>query len=216
MSGFLKIVIVEDIELFRKGLAMVINKFENVRVVAQASSAKEFLELLEIITPDIVLMDIRLPDMSGIEVTETAIKKYPDLKIIALTLFAEDEYISSMLKAGAKGFLIKNIGKEDLKKAIKDVAAGKMYYSQELMPYFYKQLNIPEKKKPKNKIKLTKRELEILKLIANGFTDSEIAEKINISHRTVNGHRNNMLLKTGAKNTVSLIIFCIKNNLLEL
>ncbi len=215
MNNFLKVVIVEDIELFRKGLAMVINKFENVRVIAQASTGKEFLELLDTMIPDIVLMDIKLPDMSGIEVTETALKKYPKLKVVALTLFGEDDYINSMMKAGARGFLIKNIGKDELNKAINAVANGKMYYSQELMSYFYNQLNIP-KKEPENKIVLTKREIEILHLIANGSTDIEIADKLNISYRTVNGHRNNMLLKTGSKNTVNLIIYCIKNNILEL
>lgn len=215
MSKLIKIIIVEDTELFRKGLTMVINKFDNARVIAEAGSGKQFLDLLDTINPDIVLMDIELPDMSGIKVTELALKKIPELKIIALTMFGADEYINNMIKVGAKGFLLKNIGKEELKKAISAVSQGRFYYSEELMSYFY---NVLKRSKSKTDIKLvlTKREIEILNLIAQGLTDIEIGEKLNLSNRTINAHRNKMLTKTGAKNTVNLIIYAIKNNIIEL
>ena len=141
--------------------------------------------------------------------------KYPKLKIIALTMFGEDEYINSMMKAGAKGFLIKNIGKEDLKKALNAVSAGKLYYSEELMSYFYEKVKT-SKVSTDFKTIFSPRETEILIYIAQGLTDSEIGEKMALSYRTINGHRNKMLLKTGAKNTVNLIIFAIKHNIIEL
>jgi len=215
MKNILKIVIVEDIELFRKGLVMVINKFSNMHVVAEADTGADFLNLLQDVKPDIVLMDIELPDMSGIKITQEALKKYPKLKIIALTMFGESDYIDKMMKAGARGFLLKNINKDELKKALLTVSLGKIYYSHELMSYFYKK-SVSHKEKSELNLLLTKREIEILNLIAQGLTDSEIGKELILSTRTINAHRNNMLTKTESKNTVNLIIYAIKNNLIEL
>lgn len=215
MSEILKIVIVEDIELFRKGLAMVINRFDSMRVIAEFGTGQEFISFLKTQQPDVVLVDIELPDTTGIKLTQAAIKMYPHIKMIALTMFGEDDYINSMIKAGAKGFLLKNIGKTELKKAILTVAGGGTFYSQELMSYFYRKMTKPTRKFNDDD-PLSNRELEILKYIAQGMSDAEIANELNLSHRTINGHRQNMFGKTGVKNTVNLIIYAIKNNLIKL
>ena len=215
MIETLRIVIVEDIELFRRGLAMVINRFDNAHVIAEASTGKEFLDMLDSIKPDIVLVDIELPDISGIKLTELALMRYPNLKMVALTMFGDDAYINNMMKVGARGFLLKNIGKEELKKALDAIAKGRIYYSEGLMPYFYNKITSANEE-AEIKIVFSKREIEILNLIAQGLTDNEIGEKLFLSPRTINGYRNNMIFKTGSKNTVNLIINCIKNNIIEL
>jgi len=211
----LKIFLVEDTELFRKGLSMVINKFDNSTVIGESGSGKDFLERLPKIDADIVLMDIELPDISGIETTKKALEIKPDLKIIALTMFGEDEYIENMMAAGARGFLIKNISKDELKKAFTSVMEGRYYYSEELMSYFYRKMS-KNVEKDKTKLTLTTRELEILTYISKGLNDAEIGDVLCISPRTVSTHKANLMAKTNCNNTVKLIIFAVKNNIVEL
>jgi len=210
-----EIFIVEDVELFRKGLSLVINKFDNTRVVGEAGTGREFLDVLPDLNVDIVLMDIELPDFNGIELTKQALALRPDLAIVALTMYGEDEYIENMIASGAKGFLLKTIGKDELKKAFVAVTNGRFYYSEELMSYFCKKIS-KTKKNDNIKEMLTSRELEILKLVAKGLSDIEIGEVLNISYRTVNTHKSNLLFKTNCNNTVKLIIFALKHNLVEL
>ncbi|MDO8896419.1 MAG: response regulator transcription factor, partial [Bacteroidales bacterium] len=128
----IRVIIVDDHEIFRSGLKMVINKLGYAKVVAEAADGAEFLRLLEQEETDLVLMDIEMPVMNGVEATRKAIEKYPGIKIIALTMFKEDAYIQSMIEAGVKGFLIKNIRKEVLDRALQAVYNGKTYYSEEL------------------------------------------------------------------------------------
>ena len=125
MEKCLEIIIVDDHEIFRKGLAMVINKLKNTKIVAEAANGEEFLELIDKINVDIVFMDIEMPKLNGIEATKLALKKYPKLKIVALSMFGEEEYLLNMVDAGAKGFLLKNISKEDLYRAIQLISDGK-------------------------------------------------------------------------------------------
>ncbi|HBF87406.1 MAG TPA: DNA-binding response regulator [Bacteroidales bacterium] len=212
MKEFIEIIIVDDHEIFRNGLKMVLGKLKYAKIVAEASNGKEFLALLDNHSADIVLMDIEMPLMNGIEATEAALKLYPNLKIIALTMFNDDEYIQSMIDSGVKGFLIKNINKETLDKAILTVYNGGNYYSEELFDFFTKQIS-KENKSKKSEIKFTRREKEILQLICEGLSNKEIADILFVSERTVVGHKTNLLAKTDTKNALALMSFAIKNDL---
>jgi len=211
----LNIAIIDDHEIFRKGLKMVLGKLKDIKVVLEASDGQEFIDALKENTEiDIVLMDIEMPNMNGIEATKEALKINKDLKVIALSMFKDDEYVQSMIDAGVKGFLIKNINKDILEKAISAVAEGKVYYSEELWGFFTKQLN--QENKAKLDIQITKREKEILKLLYEGHTNKEIAEQLFISERTVIGHKTNLMSKTGCKNAIGLISFALKNRIIDI
>ncbi len=215
MEDQTKIIIVDDHEIFRRGLKVVINQFESTKVIAEAGNGKEFHNLLNSHSPDIVFMDIRMPEMDGIEATKLAVDKYPGIRIIAISMFGEEEYLENMIKAGAKGFLLKNINREEIEIAIKQVMEGKNYYSSELLPYFtHKFLN--NSNDSGYDVRFTKREMEILKLVTKGMSSKEIASKLYISKRTVDGHKANMILKTGSKNVIDLLIYAIKNKFIKI
>lgn len=215
MQETIKIFIVDDHEIFRNGLKMVLNKLKYAQVTGEAGNGAEFLEQLANDIPDIVLMDIQMPVMNGIEATEKAVSKYPEIKIVALTMFNDDEYIQSMIDAGVKGFLIKNIQKDILDRALQTIHQGGNYYSQELMEFFTKRV-AKEDKPEKEIINLTKREKEILQLMTKGLNNKEIADKLFVSERTIIGHKTNLMSKTGCKNTVGLLAFAIKNGLVSI
>jgi DNA-binding NarL/FixJ family response regulator len=217
MDATIRVMIVDDHEIFRKGLAMVINKSKNAKVVAEAGNGQEFLDIIEQEKIDLVFMDIEMPVMNGIEATKKAIEKFPYMKIVALSMFGEEEYLQQMVDAGVKGFLLKNIGKDDLYRAMQLISEGKNYFSEELLQFFTRKYIQPPKQQPEQSdVNLTKREMEILQLIAEGFTDAEIADKLFISQRTVNGHRASLIAKTGSRNTVNLLTYAIKNGLVQM
>ncbi|MDD3637495.1 MAG: response regulator transcription factor [Candidatus Dojkabacteria bacterium] len=214
MDPVIRIIIVDDHEIFRGGLRMVINKLGYVKVVGEAADGQEFLQLIETVETDLVLMDIEMPVMNGIEATKRALERKPELKIIALTMFKEDAYIQSMMEAGVKGFLIKNISKDVLDRALQAVYNGKTYYSEELWDYFTKAVSKEEK--PDDDINITPRELEVLELLAEGLNNKEIADRLFVSERTIVGHKSNLMAKTNCKNTVALLAYAIRNKLIEI
>ncbi|MGD0709597.1 MAG: response regulator transcription factor [Bacteroidales bacterium] len=206
-----RIFIVDDHEIFRKGFSMVISTFENIELCGEASNGKEFIDVIDKIDADLVFMDIKMPVMNGIDATKAALEIKPDLRIVALSMFGEEKYLQSMIEAGVAGFLLKNVKREELEMATKFILEGKNYYSEELLSYFTKKYisNKPD-------ADISKRELEVLQLIAKGFTNQEISDKLFISLRTVEGHKTNLIQKTGSKNIVNLLIYAMKNNLIEL
>ncbi|MCU0370742.1 MAG: response regulator transcription factor [Bacteroidales bacterium] len=214
MEEKLKIFIVDDHEFFRNGLKMVINRLKYAKVTGEAANGKEFLGLLAHNEPDIVLIDIQMPLMNGIEATRQALEEYPDLKIVALTMFDDEEYVQSMIDAGAKGFLLKNITKEVLDQALQAIQAGKNYYSPELFEFFTRKV-VKEPRHDDDEVQLTRREKEVLQLICDGLTNKEIADKLFISERTVVGHKSNLLAKTDCKSSVGLLSYAIRNKLVE-
>ncbi len=214
MEPEIRVIIVDDHEIFRNGLKMVINKLAYAKVVAEAGNGAEFLATLKTTTTDLVLMDIDMPVMNGIEATKKALEAYPDLKIIALTMFKEDAYIQSMMEAGVKGFLIKNISKDILDRALQAVYNGKNYYSEELWDYFTKAISGDEAKL--SGPSLTKREVEVLELLSEGLNNKEIADRLFVSERTVVGHKSNLMAKTDTKNTVGLLSFAIKKGWIKI
>jgi DNA-binding NarL/FixJ family response regulator len=214
------LIVVEDQAIFRKGLRMMLNEMPEVVLTAELCNGKEFLQYLEKAKiPDIVLMDIKMPVMDGIEATIAATEKYPGIRILVLSMFGEEEYLIRMLEAGIRGFLLKNVEEDELRLAIKTVAGDKNYFSNELLPAltnsFIRRKNFVEEQKGVLD-KLSARELEILHLICLGYTNKEIADKCFISDRTAGGHRNNLLSKTGCRNTAELVSFAIKFKLINL
>lgn len=204
--------LVDDHEFFRKGLGLVINNSGFAEVAGEAGDGTAFLEQLEKIRPDLVFMDINMPGMNGTEATRKALEKYPDLKIIALTMFGEEAYLMNMIEAGVSGFLLKTIKQADLERAIRIVAAGNQYYSEELLAHFTKRIADPNDEKPK----ISPREAEILQCMVKGMSNHEIANQLFISERTVNVHKYNLMQKTASRNAVELVIFAIRNRIVEI
>jgi DNA-binding NarL/FixJ family response regulator len=219
LENFHKIFIVDDHKLFREGLNFVLSQIDGFEVVGEASNGKEFLDIIDQIDVDVVLMDISMPGLDGIEATTRAIEKHPGLKIIALTMFCDEEYYYKMIQSGVSGYILKESGKDELANAINTVLRGENYFSQKLLRNIILNLNQVKNFKGtvhKQEIKLTPRETEILKLICLGLSNAEISEKISLSLRTVEGHKSNLINKTGVRNSVSLVMYALKNNLVEM
>lgn len=212
-----KVIITDDHQIFRQGLKSLIVKEEIAEVIAEASNGKEFLNLLPDHNPDLVLMDIGMPEMDGVEATRRALQINPSLKILVLSNFGDEVHYFNIIQAGAKGFVLKTSGIHELQLAIERVLAGESYFSNELLRKIIANINLPENTKNSNnktEDKPTRRELEVLQLVAGGFSNEEIADRLNISVTTVKGHRSNLLMKTGTKNTAGLIMYAIKNKII--
>jgi DNA-binding NarL/FixJ family response regulator len=217
MKSKIKITIVDDHELFREGLNFVLSQIEDFEIINEASTGRQFLDIIRSDLPDIVLMDVSMPEMDGIQATELALQNYPDLKIIALTSYTDDIYYYKMIRAGVQGFIIKSAGKDELQKAILSVYNGNNYFPQNLLRKIIMKIsNSGEESLFNKEIRLSKREKEILLLICQGYSNNEIGEKLFISPKTVDNHRTNLLHKTSTKNSANLVMFSIKNKLIEI
>jgi len=210
----IRIIIADDHQLFRNGLKILLNSFPEFEVTGEASNGKEYLELLKTVQADIALMDINMPEMDGIEATKRGVKVNPSVNIIALSMYGEEEYYYKMVDAGAKGFLLKDSDISEVKEAILTVVKGGSFFSQELLYHVIQK--IKHRELETKSANLSKREREILVKICEGLSNQEIAEALFISKRTVDKHRANLLGKTNSKNTASLILFAIKNKLIEI
>lgn len=193
-----------------------ISNMKGFEVVGEASNGKAFLDMLDTIDVDIVLMDISMPGVDGIDATTRALEKYPDLKIIALTMFCDEEYYYKMIQAGVSGYILKESGKDELAAALNTVITGENYFSQKILHNIIMNLNKSKSFKsgtPQPDVKLTRRETEILTLICQGLSNAEISDKLSLSLRTIEGHKSNLFSKTGVKNSISLVMFALKNHL---
>jgi DNA-binding NarL/FixJ family response regulator len=210
----IRIIIADDHQLFRNGLKILLDSFPDFEVTGEASNGEEFLRLLKVTQADIALMDINMPEMDGIEATRKSLKMYPGLNIIALSMYGEEEYYYKMVDAGAKGFLLKDSDISEVKEAILTVTKGGSFFSQELLHHVIQK--IKHREHESKTANLSKREKEILLKICEGLSNQEIADTLFISKRTVDKHRANLLGKTNSKNTASLILFAIRNKLIEI
>jgi len=211
----IRVTIVDDHSLFRNGLKILLKTTQNINVIYEAASGEDFLKKMAVNESDIVLMDIDLPGIDGIETTKRAISKNPDLKIIALSMFSDEEYYYKMIEAGAKGFLLKDSDIAEVKQAILSVNEGKTHFSEQILFSLIKNKKSAQITET-NECNLSIRENEVLVEICKGYSNQEIAEKLNISKRTVDKHRSHLLEKTNSKNTASLVIFALKNKLIDL
>jgi DNA-binding NarL/FixJ family response regulator len=212
MDKIFRTIIVDDHKIFRTGLEYILNGLPYIKVTGQAGSSKELFNLLRKVPVDLIFMDIKLPGTDGIETTRMVKEKYPDILIIGLTMFSEIEYFNKMIEAGASGFLLKHTQEDELETAIKTVTEGDYYFSKEFKESM---LQYPIFNKKKQNISYTKREIEILELIARGMSNNEIADQLNISAHTVDGHRRNLISKAGVKNSANLIFFAIQNGIID-
>ena len=210
----IRIAIADDHQLFRNGLKILLGAFPGFEVVAEASNGNELLKQLSLSLADIILMDISMPEKDGIEATAEVSKLFPDTKVIALSMYGEEEYYYSIVDAGAKGFILKDSDINEVKEAIETVYKGGNYFSQELLYHVIRKMKNREQEVKSSS--LSKREKEILLKICEGLSNHEIAETLFISKRTVDKHRANLLAKTNSKNTASLILYAIKNKLIEI
>lgn len=208
------IVIVDDHRLFRQGLKLMIQEFDRFEIIGEASNGVEFLDFIEHSKPDLVIMDINMPEMNGIEATRRALKKYPDLSIMVLSMLGEEDYYNELVEIGVKGFLLKSSDPDELINGINRIADGAVYFSQELL------MGILESKmKRENVIKdvaFTPREMEVLKLMCKGMTNAEIADVLFLSQRTVDRHKSNLFAKTDTSNSISLVIYAIRNKIVSI
>ncbi len=201
--------LVDDHKLFREGLSLLLGNLPYISKVYEASDGGEFLNMLPQTQPGLVFMDINMPGIDGIEATTKALEISPDLKIIALSMYAEEDYYSRMINAGAKGFMLKNSGIQDVEECIRNVIAGHNYFSPEILGSILS--NITKKDKPEKTGELSEREIEVLYRICQGLSNQQIADLLRISKRTVDKHRENLLEKTNSKNTAGLVMFAIRN-----
>jgi DNA-binding NarL/FixJ family response regulator len=211
MNKELHIALVDDHELFREGLKFLLDQQMQNYKVKEASNGFELLQLLNNWTADVVLMDIEMPVMNGIEATKKINEFYPNTKIIALSMHDNEGYYSDMINAGAKAFLLKNSKFEEVLQAIEAVYNNNSFFSAEILESLIKNLS----QRNIYKSELTHREVEVLYNICKGYSNQETADLLHISKRTVDKHRENILLKTQSKNTASLVIYAIKHNIFE-
>jgi len=216
MSEIINIIIVDDHAIFRDGLKSLLSQVSNFHILGEAKTGKDFLDILKNTNPDIILMDISMPEMDGIEATEKALLKYPNLKIIALSSYSDHIYYYKMIKAGVQGFVLKKSGTEELQEAISKVYNGENYFPQDILKDLIFKLGNTGIDSTSNSVSLSKRETEVLQLICQGFTNKEIADKLHISPKTVDNHRTNLLSKTNTKNSAHLVMFAIKHHLIEI
>ena len=217
----IRIALTDDQLLFRQGLASLIHSIDKLELVMEADNGIDCLEKLSLLPdpPDIILMDMEMPLMNGIELNKALHSKYPSIKVIVLSVHANEKLIAHMIEAGASGYLIKNCDKEELLAAIHSVISTGYYINSNVL----KAIQLAAGKKNRGiknvshiDIDISEREKEILGLICKELSNAEIAEKLFISIRTVEGHRNNLLMKTGCKNTAGLVVFALKNQLVDL
>jgi len=210
------IIIVDDHLIFRQGLISILSSENVATVLGEASNGLELIELLKFHKPDIVLMDIDMPHMNGMEATEKALQLIPDLKIIAFTMFSDEDYYYKMIDRGVKGFILKTSGINELENALRNVMMGESYFSNEILRKIISNFGRKKETKTVKNEGLSDREIEVLQQICLGLNTDEIAEKLFISPKTVKSHRSNLLEKTVSKNTPELIFFALRNKIIEI
>jgi DNA-binding NarL/FixJ family response regulator len=204
----IKIAIVDDHDLFREGLRLVLGQIDDFEVIFDTPNGALFLEYVKNTIPDVVLMDINMPVMDGVEATRKALAVHPALNVIALTMFSDTTHYTQMINAGIKGFILKKSNKYELQQAIHTVFSGGNYFSQEILQKMaFRAVSFSSAPD-----RMTPRELEVLHLVCKGFTSTEISDKLFISVKTVEVHRASLFHKADVRNVGELIVWAIKNN----
>ena len=210
----ISVYLVDDHSLFREGLKLLLSNLEYIDKIYEAENGQQFINGLAEHPVDVVMLDIEMSVMNGVQAARLAREMHPAIKVIALSMYSDESYYLSMIEAGACGFLLKNSNFQEVEKAIIDVCNDKSYLSIEILNNILRQ---PQKNNFKTATEnLTERESEILLLICSGLTNVEMADRLGLSKRTIDKHRENLLLKTQSRNTANLVIFALKNGYLNL
>jgi two-component system, NarL family, response regulator NreC len=224
MTDAIKIGIVEDNHLFREGLKAILNSWSDVRVVFEAAEGYSVIDALNgqpLILPEIMIVDLSLPpngkeEYSGMHLTADLLKHFPDIKIIVLSVHIDENFIAQLIEYGAHSYLVKDCDPQELHSAVTAVYSKGSYINERTLKAIQHNLNKKRNVRPQPALEITRREVEVLQLVCQQYTAEEIAEKLFISVKTVNGHRNNLLQKTGSRNVTGLVIYAIKNNIVTL
>lgn len=213
----IKVAIADDHKIFRKGVILSLRPFTNIKFVWEADNGDHLLEGIASTEPDVVLMDLRMPGKDGIEATKILSKQYPNIHVIVLSMYEDDRFVSHMMENGASGYLLKNAEPQEIRRAIMDVHEKGYYLNNFVNRILLKKSHAKQKAIPSlnNEITLTDREKDVLKFICMEFTAQEIAQKMDISPRTVEAIKDRLMERFGSKNTAGLVFFAVKNNLVD-
>ena len=213
----INIIMADDHEIFRDGFAVMFRRSTDIKLIAEARNGRQLVTLVEKHNPDIVLTDIKMPDMDGVEATRIITNKFPQVGIIALSIFDDDNLIIDMLDAGAKGYLLKNAHKKEIIEAIRTVNRNDPYYcnhtSAKLAALIATSRFNPNK--PVDKIAFNEKELEVMRFICKQFSTKEISEAMHLSGRTIEGYREKILEKTLARNTAGIVVYAIQHGIFK-
>jgi DNA-binding NarL/FixJ family response regulator len=213
----IKLAIADDHKIFRNGLKATLEDCVDFDLVLEASNGRQLLGMLVSTVPDVILMDIKMPEMDGIQTTAVVKQQYKNIKVLALSMFNEDKYIVDMMKAGASGYLLKNAEPEEIIEAISTVYEKDYYFNEHLSVTLIKQLagNNLHGTSAISLVDFNEREIEVLKLVCQEYSNQEIADKICLSVRTVEGYRARLFEKTRSKNLVGLVILAVKTGIIN-
>lgn len=213
----IKIAIADDYKIFREGLKVGLSSDENLEVIMEADNGEDLLKALETITPDVIIMDLKMPIMDGMEATKAVRKKYPDIKVLVVTMYDDDKFIIHLMENGANGYLLKNTEPDEIRKSIYAVHENGYYFNDVVNKALLKKLVLKNNLKPSfnQNVELTEREMEVLKLICEEKTAAEIAKDIFLSPRSVEGIRQRLIEKIGVRNTAGLVMFAVKNSMVD-
>lgn len=213
----IKIAIADDYKIFREGLKVGLSADEALEVVLEADNGEDLLKGLETITPDIILMDLKMPLMDGMEATREVRKKYPTIKVLVVSMYEDDKFIIHLMENGANGYLLKNTEPDEIRRSIYAVHENGYYFNDLVNKALLKKLVLKNNLKPSfnQNVELTEREQEVLKLICEEKTAAEIAKEIFLSPRSVEGIRQRLIEKVGVRNSAGLVMFAVKNGLVD-
>jgi DNA-binding NarL/FixJ family response regulator len=213
----IRVIIADDHAIFRSGLKLLLKKAKRICVVAEAENGQQAIDQAALHQPHVILMDIQMPKLNGVAATRTILQQFPDIGIIALSTYNDDHFIVDMLHAGASGYLLKNTNAKELQQAIELVFMGEVFYAE---PISKKLLRLVAEYgfhpgKLSGAIKLSQREIEVLQLICQEFTNKEIADRLGLSVRTVESHRERIQQKTGTRSTAGMVVYALKHHIFE-
>jgi DNA-binding NarL/FixJ family response regulator len=213
----IKVAIADDHKIFRKGVILSLRPFTNIKFVLEAENGDQLLEGIAAAEPDVVLMDLRMPGKDGIEATKILSKQNPNIHVIVLSMYEDDRFVSHMMENGASGYLLKNAEPQEIRRAIMDVYEKGYYLNNFVNRILLKKSHAKQKTIPSlnSEITITDREKDVLKFICMEFTAQEIAQKMDISPRTVEAIKDRLMERFGSKNTAGLVFFAVKNNLVD-